>query len=320
MMFMGLDGGGTKVECALVTDQGELVGRTLGGAVNTNFSPVDAVMASFQQVIRQALHQAGSDGSDVAAVVVGSPTKREVLGEILTRCLPRAQRLCLGEGCLALAAGDVMGQGVSVISGTGSLAYGQSHQGFQVSVGGWGSLLGDEGSGYAIGVEALRAVCRAADGRIPATGLCECVKAWAGVGRIRELSRVVYGPPMASRTEIAALARLVSDVAEAGDRVAEGILDTAGRQLADQAHTVIRRLSLQDVRDLHVVAAGGVLRNSRFVYQAFSEGLRVFGATAHVHHALVSPALGAAAIALERRGFHGERLRLMAAQSGTHQA
>ncbi len=311
MMIAGIDGGGTKVECVIVTEHGDIVGRAVGGSVNTNFSPAATVIESFEDAIGQALAQAGSRGSEVGTVVVGSPTNPNVLDQVIAVWFPMAKWVSVGEGRLALAAGGVIGQGVAVISGTGSMAYGRDREGRQVSVGGWGTLLGDEGSAYDIGVESLRAACRAVDGRTLDTRLTERIKAQFGLEHLRDLTKVVYGPPMLSRTQIGALSRLVAEVAETGDEIADEILRTAGHRLADLVPPVVRRIGL-DVSDvIPVVASGSVLQHNPVVFEAMAEAVELSYPLANVRQTPISPGVGAAVIAMERLGLEEGRMRLL---------
>lgn len=315
MILAGIDGGGTKVECVIVTEHGKVVGRAVGGAVNTNFSPVESVIESFRFAIGRALAEAGSNGAEVSVAVVGSPTDPNVLGQVIAFWFPKAELVSVGEGRLALAAAGVMGQGVAVISGTGSMAYGRDGDDRQVSVGGWGALLGDEGSAYDIGVESLRAVCRSVDGRTPDTKLTERIKAQFGLEHLRDLTKVVYGPPMLTRTQIGALSRVVAEVAETGDRIAHEILQAAGHRLADQVKTVIRRMGLNVSDVIQVVASGSVLQHNRVVYEVMTESVELSYPLAQVRRTFVSPGMGAVMIAMERLGLKEGQVQLLSGNS-----
>ena len=170
------------------------------------------------------------------------------------------------DGELVLAAGTPDGWGVGVISGTGSIVLGRHPAGEMARAGGWGHILGDEGSGYAIGIAALRAVMCAFDGRGPQTALTAPVLAhWelpsptALVGRVY---REDVGP-----ADIAGLARLVDAAAAGGDAVARTILAGAGRDLAITVEAVVRRLALP--APTPCALAGGVLVHGAQAAAAF---------------------------------------------------
>jgi len=125
------------------------------------------------------------------------------------------------------------GPGMLLVAGTGSMAWGRNEGGKEARVGGWGSLLGDEGSGYGIGLEALRRVTRSADGRGPDTGLASAILGALGMERTEQL---VGWAAEASKADIAALAPVVAQQSRAGDFVAGEILVEAVEEL--ESHVV----------------------------------------------------------------------------------
>ncbi len=137
-----------------------------------------------------------------------------------------------------LSAAEVESDAVALIAGTGSFAYGCGAGGQVARAGGWGALLGDEGSAFALGLEALRLVCRAADRRAPKTCLTAALLKHAQVDRVEELFGV-YSTPRIPGESIAQLARFVTEACEAGDEVACGILNQAACQLADMVCAVV---------------------------------------------------------------------------------
>jgi N-acetylglucosamine kinase-like BadF-type ATPase len=203
---------------------------------------------------------------------------------------------------LVLAAAGLVRRGVAVIAGTGSLALAVNPEWGRISVGGWGTLLGDDGSAYDIAVNALRAVAKARDGRLPSTALTEAVCAWARIEDVRQLSGVVYGPKALDRTEIARLAVHVDEVARRGDEMARSILQKAGRVLAEQVLVAGRHVGLGTEEPIVIYASGGVLRHSDFVLESLSRIIKTHAPAWSVVRLRSSPALGAAALALEAGG------------------
>ncbi|MBW3535709.1 MAG: hypothetical protein KY453_10940, partial [Gemmatimonadetes bacterium] len=131
------------------------------------------------------------------------------------------------------------GPGVLLVAGTGSIAWGRSEDGRTGRVGGWGTLLGDEGSGHAIGLEALRRVTRDADGRGPSTDLRRRVLERLGLGGAEDLIAWSTG---AAKSEIAALVPVVIEAAAAGDAVAGEILVKAVEELEGHLLTLLENL------------------------------------------------------------------------------
>ncbi len=271
-MVLGLDGGGTKTE-AVLWDGHAVLGRGRGGPSNPNFVGRDAIDEAVAAAIGGALRDGRADGGAVRAVVFGGPVSSVAVERMVRRLLPdTAVVRRRHEGDLVLRAGGVAGAGIAVVSGTGSMVMRRDVDGQRVLVGGWGPLLGDEGSAYDIGRQALVACARADDGRGPATALMEPILAWAGAPTLRDAVRHVYDAHT-SRDQIAHLARVVSQVAADGDAVARAILDDAGRELALQVTAALGPPSERMSGRWPLVAAGGVLAGSSLVHQSLRRHL-----------------------------------------------
>jgi N-acetylglucosamine kinase-like BadF-type ATPase len=188
------------------------------------------------------------------------------------------------------------GWGVAVVAGTGSMAFARSADGRTARAGGWGHLLGDEGSGYAVAVAGLRAVAHAADGRGPATVLTDRFLAAYGLSRPEELVGVVYRD--CDRAALAALAPLVLAAADGGDAVAQSIVGGATAELASAAASAARQLGLGPA--FPVALAGGLLVSSAGFRARFLDALRDRGLTADPVATVHEPAEGAVRLALAR--------------------
>ncbi len=186
---------------------------------------------------------------------VDRPRDAEIVRGILTRIGHRARVLVVNDALIALEAGLPDAPGLVVIAGTGSIAYGRNARGQAARAGGWGYVLGDEGSGYWLGRQALRAVVRAADGRGPATRLTPLILAHYHVTRPDELVREIYYGGTRPST-IAALSREVQAAAAEGDPIAEHIIDTGAKELASAASSVARQLGVERP---DVILSGGTL-------------------------------------------------------------
>src|SRR5439155_26556427 len=138
----------------------------------------------------------------------------------------KARTLVVNDALVALVAGAGAGAGVVIVAGTGSIAYGHDGSGHAARAGGWGYLLGDEGSGFWIGRRALAAVVRQADGRGPVTQLTGLILDRMGITRPGDLIHETYYRDL-KRQAIAALAPLVQQAHAAGDAVADHILQRA---------------------------------------------------------------------------------------------
>jgi N-acetylglucosamine kinase-like BadF-type ATPase len=144
---------------------------------------------------------------------------------------------------VALVAGVGDAPGVVIVCGTGSIAYGRDRAARAARAGGWGHILGDEGSGYWIGRHALRAVARAADGRGPATALTDRVLNHFAVAGPSDLIREVYERDLRHHA-VAQLARVVQQARDEGDELATQILERAAHELVGAARSVVDRLEM----------------------------------------------------------------------------
>jgi N-acetylglucosamine kinase-like BadF-type ATPase len=296
MTVLGIDAGGTKTVCHLVDEQARTIVETRGPGANLQASGELEVEKALHQVIAQALAESGASPAAICLGMAGvdRPRDADVVRGILLRIGQRAQPFVVNDALIALEAGVPGGAGVVVVAGTGSIAYGRDARGRAARAGGWGYVLGDEGSGYWLGRQALRAVVRAADGRGRATALTPRVLAHYQVDRAQDLVWEVYRGGM-KPTAIAALAAEVGAAAAEGDGLAMQIIDAAGAELAGAAVSVARRLSLDRCP---VILAGGVLRGVAPLRARLVADLGKVLPNAEVRVLHVEPAEGAARLAL----------------------
>lgn len=264
---LGIDGGGTKTVAWLAQRgpdrQWTVLGRGLAGAANIQSVGRTAALASLDRAVMLAFDAARLPPAAVDAAVValaGSdrPENRQMIEDWARGRMLAAAFRVVHDAEPVVAAGTPDGWGVALIAGTGSLAYGRAADGRTARAGGWGYLLGDEGSGYWLALRGLRAAVLAADGRGPATGLLAAMLARLEIDAPTRLVSAVY-PWADDRARLAALAAVVLTQADAGDPVARRIVDRAGRALAAMVAAVVREFAWDQVP---LAMAGGVLLGS----------------------------------------------------------
>jgi glucosamine kinase len=190
------------------------------------------------------------------------------------------------------------GPGVLLIAGTGSIAWGRTRKGIPLRVGGWGTILGDEGSGYAVGLAGLRAVVRAADGREAPTTLSNAVINAVGVAAMENLIPWAAG---ADKSEIAALAPVVLREAVSGDVCAAAIAEEAARELAEQVEAVVRGGA--DWPDpVPIAFAGGLISPGGLLRETVEHALSMLDTRFDLRTEPVDAGRGAALIALADNG------------------
>lgn len=266
-LIIGIDAGGTKTICLLArADNGEVIGRGVGGPGNIRAVGEERVEQSLITAIDAACTAAGQTREEcplVATVIGAAGAARaddQVLVEaILRRVIAAKHYGVTNDAAIALRAALPTGTGVLLISGTGSIGYGRSVSGAEVRAGGWGYLLDDAGSAYAVGLAGLAAVLRAHDGRDPATALRQLLlTAWELTAPEGIISRIYQQPP--PREAVAALGPLVLTAAQTGDEVAQQIVTTAGIALGDLTAATIRQLGTAPEAMVPLVTDGGFLR------------------------------------------------------------
>ena len=253
-LVLGIDGGGTKTVAWLGVHSSEgemaILGRGRAGPANPQAVGFPAATDNLAQAVAWAFERAGVEPGPVAAAVLAlagsdrDENRRVFSNWARQRRLAKRFRI-VHDALPVLAAGSPEGWGVALIAGTGSLAYGRSAGGREVRAGGWGFLFGDEGSGYGIAVAGLRVAAQAADGRSKPTQLLDAFLRHFMLSQPEELVRAVY-EIAGNRREIARLAEIVTQVAAAGDPVAQDVLDNAASELATMVATVAGRLKFLD--------------------------------------------------------------------------
>ena len=257
--YVGIDGGGTKTAVELRTRGSAAHSRAVFGPLNCNSDRTAAAKTltdTLAWLAAQPEGLAGCDGLCIGSAGISNPDAYNFIQDIIRAGGYTGPLQIVGDQVTALAGALGQPVGTVLIAGTGSICYARTADGREARSGGWGSLMDDEGGGFALGRDALAAVVRAEDGRIAPTVLHDAVFEALQVGTVRELIGKIYAPGFGKR-EVAALAPLVGAAAEQGDAAALQIVEKAGRELALLVRPVAEKLGLQSAR---IAFAGSVLQ------------------------------------------------------------
>lgn len=273
-LVIGVDAGGSHVAACVARVRADgsvsFIGRAAAGPANPNSVGWRRATHEIETAIRAALAAAGAADTTpamlvVAAAGVGRPAERQRMAGVAIERNWAAAVDVVDDSAPILAAGTPHGYGIAVISGTGSLVVGRAPDGRRARALGWGPLLGDEGGGYAIAVDGLKAVARACDDTAPTTQLVNTLFAALSIESKEQLVPTVCDPTF-DRARIAGLAPLVIQTAEAGDPVANAIVDSAAASLACAVTGVVRQLVATSPRlgemRWPIALGGGVLVKS----------------------------------------------------------
>ncbi len=296
-LYLGIDAGGTKTDCA-VSNGAELLGQATGASCKLARVGKERGRENLQSVIHQACgvaHVAPNEVQHVCIGMAGASLAEAVhwAQQTIRELTPDSTIYVAGDHVIAHRAAFGTSPGVLVIAGTGSIAFGRNQNGETARAGGWGPNISDEGSAFWVGREAVAAALRSFDFGSNQGLLGTIADHWKIAPE--EVIRLANS----AEPRFAELAGPVAQAAEQGDEQAREIADRAGKALAGLAGAVIQKLWVQG-GTVPVALAGGVLQGSALVRQAFKDAMRIQQPQAAVSFAYVRPVLGALEIAAQR--------------------
>jgi glucosamine kinase len=297
--FLGFDGGGTKTECVLADKDGRVLARATGGPSNPLragytrawFALSDAADAVLGRQKVTACHIRGVCAGLGGA---GRPGVKRRVTSFLEQSYPNAAVRATTDVEIALEAAFGAGEGLILLAGTGSAAFGRDASGRTARAGGRGPWLSDEGSAFDIGRRAIRAASLAEECRGPATAIAKRIFAWHQCrGWESLLERIAKDPDDVFPKTYP----LVAQLADREDAVACAILAGAARSLAELARSVADELDWRD-RDIGIARVGGVYGRSKYFDAAIERELKTSVPQARFASTDTSPAEAAVRIAL----------------------
>lgn len=272
-MFLGVDGGGTKTAFCLLRRDGVVVASALGPSTYANSERRDLLLAVLGNGTAAVCTHAGLTPADIDYAFFGLPGYGEVISAVPMldqaplEVLHHRRYACDNDMVCGWAGSLGTGDGVNVISGTGSMAYG-GHAGRRARVGGWGEIFGDEGSAHWIAIRGLSAFSRMSDGRISRGPLYHMLRERLGVTDDFDVIDVVGNQWGGRRSDVAGLSTVVVDAAAHGDPSAEHILTEAVAELALVVDACRRQLDFPPDEVVPVSYSGGVF-SAGVVQKAF---------------------------------------------------
>jgi N-acetylglucosamine kinase-like BadF-type ATPase len=302
--ILGVDAGGSHTRCCLADGEGRILSFSHGGPANKNFVSPQAARTALEGALAELF---GTSNELIDAAIITGAHLHSKTEEIVSRHTRSGKVTVVDEFEASLAAGlcidgrwEPDAPGVVVMAGTGSFCKGRNALGEQRYAGGWGPLIGDEGSGCDIGREILRALVKSADGRGEATRLTELVLEHFNLSDPGDLKKLLYNPPI-PRHELARLARYAFEAAEIEDAVAAKILRGAGTSLAELAHPVIEGLFGTGER-FPLILSGGIFERKSEVGNIFISEISAFCPDAVIFQSKLQPVIGALVIGLDTIG------------------
>lgn len=273
--FLGFDGGGTKTDCILADAEGHVLARATAGPSNPIRTGYTKAWFSLSEAADCVLGRHKIHASHISGVCagLGGAGRTGVARRATTffgRSYPNAKVLVTTDLEIALEAAFGAGEGIIVLAGTGSAAFGRDANGHSARAGGRGPWFSDEGSAFDIGRRAFQAATLADEHRGPATKLSARILAWHEAHSWDALLEHIAKSPDAIFPKTFPL---VAELADAGDAVSRDILSSAAASLVQLAASVAKGLSLGD-RDISIAQVGGVYGRSKFFDSAIAEELK----------------------------------------------
>jgi N-acetylglucosamine kinase-like BadF-type ATPase len=273
-LYLAIDSGGTKTRC-LLADETRILGRAVTGSIKLMRVGETEATARLNAMLTEVSQTAGVSLDKISHTCVGLAAftieavrqwaEREIGGMV------GGQLILVGDEEIALDSAFRGGPGILVVAGTGSIVQGRAADGELYRAGGWGPAIGDEGSGFWIGQEALRAAFWARDRRVPTTLLTEIGELWGAksLGEIVETANATPAP------DLPKLAPIVARCADAGDELAAAILQRAGIELSEMVALVALRMKESGgKRTPEAAYTGSVLENISLVRSSMVEALK----------------------------------------------
>jgi N-acetylglucosamine kinase-like BadF-type ATPase len=305
--YLGVDGGGSKTAFVLVDGSGAVLSSHQEGPayyLQTGIEPMRAMLA---RGILATLAQAALTPAAVDFAFLGLPSYGEdsrllaMLDAAAAPTLAPAQFRCGNDAVCGWAGALAGAEGINVVAGTGSMAYGE-YAGRCARTGGWGELFSDEGSGYWVAREALQLFSRMSDGRAPRGQLHERFREHFRLAQDLDLCAAIYGGDRGERSDIAALSGLVATTAQDGDPQAQALFARAVDELVRMVDAVRAQLQVPAGVHVKVSHSGGMFRLRELVLEPLRAQLnaspRGYGFVA----ARLAPAAGAALYAARASG------------------
>jgi N-acetylglucosamine kinase-like BadF-type ATPase len=301
-IYLGVDGGGTKTNIALMDEGGKVVAEGIGGPSNPLRVGVETAVANIAKAVDAGCDAGDISRGDIIAGTLGlagvrrADIRERVCDSFIDRY--RIRRITVVTDADIALYGTTMGKaGLVVIAGTGSICLGINDKGERAMAGGWGPVAGDEGGGRGIAGEALHRVAKASDGRGLPTMLSERAADYFRASNVENLIGAIYSPQM-DNSRIAGFARLVTESAQNGDEVATEIIRDAGLELGTAAVAVIKKLGLEK-SSFPIGCVGSVFNAGDLLTGPMKKVIAVAAPKAHLALPQMQPSHAAAVMAMK---------------------
>jgi N-acetylglucosamine kinase-like BadF-type ATPase len=305
--FLGVDGGGTKTRFLLIDETGKVLASHVEGPAYYLEIGLDALRSMLARGIRETLQKGNVASDNLTFAFFGLPAygeDRSVVPELdaAPSSVLRTDQYRCGNDMVCAWAGALAGEdGINIVAGTGSIAYGE-YEGRSARAGGWGELFSDEGSAYWIAREGLTLFSRMADGRTPRGPLYEIVRRHFSLREDLDLCAEIYGKVATQRSQFAQISRLVAEAAHERDPAARSVFARSATELAEIIHAVRDKLGVPQGVGFPVSYSGGVFQLRDLLIEPLEAALRTCGRSYELRTSRLGPEAGAALVSARING------------------
>ncbi len=284
--LLGVDGGATKTVVQITDIKGSIIVEKLSGPSNYKSSGVAEAAVNLNNSILEAINELNINKSRKTPIFLSAcfglsgcdsnydvgVYKKIILNKKIKKYLPAKKILICNDTMIGLAAGSNNKNKVILISGTGANCYGINEKGQEARSNGWDYILGDEGSGYSIGLKALKAVMKAYDNRGSKTLLTDIVLKTLGLQKEPDLMNWIYHKEF-SKDKIASIGKILCDAAELEDKVSIKILKEEASEAVISAMAVIKKLGLKN-KEFDFIFIGNLFKTDKYFKEILTNKLK----------------------------------------------
>jgi N-acetylglucosamine kinase-like BadF-type ATPase len=309
MIFLGVDGGGTKTAFVLINDKAEVLAQH----ETTTCYYLSIGKQQAEEVIKQGIveicQRAGISPDEITYSFLGLPTYGEISADLKwldglpQPILSAGAYQCNNDMVCGWAASLGCSDGINIVSGTGSISYGEN-KGVSIRCGGCGELFSDEGSAYWIGRHALNVFSKMADGRLQKDVLYDLIKSKYKISTDLDITDIVFNKWGGERTKIAGVSRVAYEAAIQGDVEARSIFFNAAKELALIVDSTRQALNFKADEQVLVSYSGGVFNSGELILEPFAHELSRLNGCYHLVEPKFNPNIGAAIYAAKLYGFN----------------
>jgi len=293
---IGVDGGGTKTEASAYDLDGKIMLTSIkgfGNLLNNKEIALDNILSAIKEIIDEF---GVSELSCIYLGIAGSEVgeNKKIISDKIKNEL-KVDSVVMNDAEIALKAMLKGKDGILTIAGTGSIAFG-INKNVTSRCGGWGSLLGDEGSGYRISIDAIKRMIFEEEHSIAQSELTKKIMDRLEIKSVDEITKFVYS---STKDDIASLAPIVARLGEADDEIASEILINEGVELAKTVENLYKKLKF---KSCSIALVGGVIRKAKVVRKAFEDYLKENIVVEDIIDEEISPTMGAYYISKIKEG------------------